>query len=396
MAALPHPDRGRLADRPAAGQQHRPDRGRGAGRRAGRDQLAAHQRAGRGARPARRGGGRDRAAHPAGDHGGDRRANVSDPLGGSWFVEALTDRMEAEAEAIFARIREMSSDGSMADGILQGIENGWFIGEIAEASFVYQQQLEKGEKRIVGVNCHTNTVAQPLEILRISPEVEREQVSALARRRAGRDQQAVDAALAALVAAAPHRGEPGAADAGRGPRRGHPRRDLRCPPHRMGRLHRTRRLLDPVTNPAALRRCYPPRRLRRRVRRHSRPPVPPPQPRPVSTVHGSQHRPRSAPSTEVSTVHGQHRPRRSAPSTEAPSTAVSTVHAAPTVHGQHRPRSAPAVSTVHGQHRPRSAPAVSTVHGQHRPRSAPAVSTVHGQHRPRKSAEPQPFSHCPR
>ena len=73
VAALPHPDRGRLADRAAAGQQHRPHRGRGAGRGAGRDQLAAHQRPGRGARPAGRGGRRDRAAHPAGDHGGDRR-----------------------------------------------------------------------------------------------------------------------------------------------------------------------------------------------------------------------------------------------------------------------------------------------------------------------------------
>src|SRR6478752_1672950 len=99
--------------------------------------------------------------------------NVSDPLGGSWYVEALTDRLEAEAEAIFARIREMSADGSMTDGILQGIENGWFTGEIAEASFAYQQKLEKGEKKIVGVNAHTGTVAQPLEILRISPEVER-------------------------------------------------------------------------------------------------------------------------------------------------------------------------------------------------------------------------------
>ena len=127
--------------------------------------------------------------------------NVSDPLGGSWYVEALTDRLEAEAEAIFARIREMSSDDSMTDGILQGIESGWFSGEIAETSFVYQQQVEKGEKKAVGVNCHTSTVAQPLEILRISPEVEREQVSLLARRRADRDQQAVDAALSALVAA---------------------------------------------------------------------------------------------------------------------------------------------------------------------------------------------------
>src|ERR1039457_5113391 len=127
--------------------------------------------------------------------------NVSDPLGGSWYIEALTDRLEAEAEAIFARIREMSADGSMTDGILQGIENGWFIGEIAEASFSYQQKLEKGEKRIVGVNCHTHTVAEPLEILRVSADVERDQVKELTRRRAQRDQPAVDVTLAALVAA---------------------------------------------------------------------------------------------------------------------------------------------------------------------------------------------------
>jgi methylmalonyl-CoA mutase, N-terminal domain len=128
--------------------------------------------------------------------------NVTDPLGGSWYVEALTDRMEAEAEAIFARIRAMSPDGSMTGGILQGIEDGWFTGEIAEASFSYQQKLEKGEKKIVGVNSHTDTVAQPLEILRISAEVEREQVALLADRRAARDQRAVDAALATLVQAA--------------------------------------------------------------------------------------------------------------------------------------------------------------------------------------------------
>jgi methylmalonyl-CoA mutase N-terminal domain/subunit len=128
--------------------------------------------------------------------------NVADPLGGSWYVEALTDRMEAEAEAIFARIREMSPDDSMTGGLLQGIEDGWFIGEIAEASFSYQQKVEKGEKKIVGVNCHTDTVAEPLEILRISPEVEREQVSVLARRRAERDQAAVTDALATLAAAA--------------------------------------------------------------------------------------------------------------------------------------------------------------------------------------------------
>ena len=66
-------------------------------------------------------------------------------------MEALTDRIEAEAEEIFARIRAMSPDGSMTGGILRGIENGWFTGEIADAAFEYQQKLEKGDKRIVGV-----------------------------------------------------------------------------------------------------------------------------------------------------------------------------------------------------------------------------------------------------
>jgi methylmalonyl-CoA mutase N-terminal domain/subunit len=128
--------------------------------------------------------------------------NVADPLGGSWYVEALTDRLEAEAEKIFARIRSMSPDGSMTGGILRGIENGWFIGEIADAAFEYQQKLEKGEKQIVGVTSHTETVGGSLETLRISPEVEREQVAALASRRAARDAGAVSSALSAMVAAA--------------------------------------------------------------------------------------------------------------------------------------------------------------------------------------------------
>jgi methylmalonyl-CoA mutase N-terminal domain/subunit len=128
--------------------------------------------------------------------------NVADPLGGSWYVEALTDRLEAEAEEIFAKIRAMGTDGSMTSGILRGIEDGWFMAETAEASFRYQQQLEKGEKKVVGVNCHTETVEKPIDILRVSHEVERDQVSQLAGRRSGRDQGAVDAALAEMIAAA--------------------------------------------------------------------------------------------------------------------------------------------------------------------------------------------------
>jgi methylmalonyl-CoA mutase, N-terminal domain len=128
--------------------------------------------------------------------------NVADPLGGSWYVEALTDRMEAEAEAIFARIRALGSDGTITSGILRGIEDGWFTSEIAEAAFVYQQALEKGDKKIVGVNCHTATVSRELEILRISHEVELEQREILGRRRAARDAARAEAALARMVAVA--------------------------------------------------------------------------------------------------------------------------------------------------------------------------------------------------
>jgi methylmalonyl-CoA mutase N-terminal domain/subunit len=129
-------------------------------------------------------------------------ASVADPLGGSWYLEALTDRLEAEAEAIFGRIKAMSPDGSMTGGILRGIEDGWFMAEIAEAAFAYQQKVEQGEKKVVGVNSHTGTVGTPVEILRVSHEVERDQVADLGRRRAGRDQAAVDSALAAMLAAA--------------------------------------------------------------------------------------------------------------------------------------------------------------------------------------------------
>jgi methylmalonyl-CoA mutase N-terminal domain/subunit len=143
-------------------------------------------------------------------------ANVADPLGGSWYVEALTDRMEAEAEAIFATIeamgeagRDRDADGRvehaigpMTSGVLRGIEDGWFLAEIADASFAYQVALEKGDKRVVGVNCHTESVSTPLEILRVGHEVETDQVAALRARRAARDDAAVQAALADMLAAA--------------------------------------------------------------------------------------------------------------------------------------------------------------------------------------------------
>ncbi|HEX3706756.1 MAG TPA: methylmalonyl-CoA mutase family protein [Mycobacteriales bacterium] len=128
--------------------------------------------------------------------------NVADPLGGSWYVEALTDAIEAEAESIFARIRAMASDGSMTAGILRGIEDGWFMAEIADAAFSYQTKLEKGDKRVVGVNVNADTVATDLEIMRVSDQVETDQVAELSRRKVARDSAAVDQALAMLATAA--------------------------------------------------------------------------------------------------------------------------------------------------------------------------------------------------
>jgi methylmalonyl-CoA mutase N-terminal domain/subunit len=131
--------------------------------------------------------------------------NVTDPLGGAWYVEALTDDIESQAEAIFARIRDMGSDGTMTSGILRGIEDGWFSAEIADAAFTYQQKVEKGDKKIVGVNVHESSVSADLEILRISHEVEHEQKRMLTDRKNERDGDAVGAALRRMVEAA--RGE---------------------------------------------------------------------------------------------------------------------------------------------------------------------------------------------
>ncbi|HIY39552.1 MAG TPA: methylmalonyl-CoA mutase [Candidatus Nocardiopsis merdipullorum] len=132
--------------------------------------------------------------------------NVADPLGGSWYLEALTDELEAEAERIFTHIRHLGGGdgvehpiGPMTSGILAGIDNGYFSSEIAESAFQYQQALEKGDKKIVGVNCHTSTVSGELDILKISHEVEHEQKRVLSDRRGRRDAAAVDRTLARLL-----------------------------------------------------------------------------------------------------------------------------------------------------------------------------------------------------
>jgi methylmalonyl-CoA mutase, N-terminal domain len=128
--------------------------------------------------------------------------NVADPLGGSWYVEALTDKIEAEAEKIFAHIKEMGGDDTITSGLLRGIEDGWFTGEIAESAFRYQVALEKGDKRVVGVNVNQGEYGDPLEILRVSHEVELVQREVVKGRRAARDDAEVTEALARMVAAA--------------------------------------------------------------------------------------------------------------------------------------------------------------------------------------------------
>ena len=87
----------------------------------------------------------------------------------------------------------------MTSGILRGIEEGWFSGEIADAAFTYQLAVEKGDKRVVGVNCLTESISTELEILRVSHDVERDQVSALSSRKARRNETTVRAALAHMV-----------------------------------------------------------------------------------------------------------------------------------------------------------------------------------------------------
>lgn len=118
--------------------------------------------------------------------------NVADPLGGSYFVESLTDRLEAEAEDYFRQIEEMG-------GVLRGIENGFFQREIAEASYRYQQELERHQQLVVGVNAFVEGEGEQIPLLHIDPTVERQQVEALHAYRAKRRQDHVTASLAALT-----------------------------------------------------------------------------------------------------------------------------------------------------------------------------------------------------
>lgn len=123
-------------------------------------------------------------------------ANTIDPLAGSYFVEQMTDDLEAEAEAMFARIEELG-------GVVPGIEAGWFQRQIADSAMRQQIEIESGERKIVGVNAFTDGGEKvEIETLRIDPQVEARQRDRMAELRATRDAAAVERTLAALTEAA--------------------------------------------------------------------------------------------------------------------------------------------------------------------------------------------------
>lgn len=117
--------------------------------------------------------------------------NTADPLGGSYFVESLTNRMEQGALDYFARIDEMG-------GVLPGIEEGFFQREIGDAAFTYQRELESRDKIMVGVNEFVDEGPIDIPILRIDPEIERSQIRQVKDLKATRDNDRVDRSLAAL------------------------------------------------------------------------------------------------------------------------------------------------------------------------------------------------------
>jgi methylmalonyl-CoA mutase N-terminal domain/subunit len=121
---------------------------------------------------------------------------VIDPLGGSYFLESLTNRMEGLAEAEFARILAMGN-GSMLDGVLAGIDRGHFQQEIAESAFREQERYERGDLIKVGVTDFVEP-DQPIETLEIPPEIERAQIDRVTELRSRRDGDAAAAALRRL------------------------------------------------------------------------------------------------------------------------------------------------------------------------------------------------------
>jgi methylmalonyl-CoA mutase N-terminal domain/subunit len=125
--------------------------------------------------------------------------NSIDPLGGSYYLEQLTNELERQAYEYFDRIEELG-------GVIPAIEQNFQQREIAEASFRYQSEVERGERVVVGVNRYEMEDEQPLEILRIDPALEQKQIERVQAVRARRDSAAAEAALARLAEDAKHEG----------------------------------------------------------------------------------------------------------------------------------------------------------------------------------------------
>jgi methylmalonyl-CoA mutase, N-terminal domain len=129
-------------------------------------------------------------------------AHVADPLGGSWFVEELTDEMERQAEELFAHLDSIGG-GSILEGCIRGIEENWFQGKIADSAYDLERKFNSGDRIVVGVNRFTEGSDEDgIDLLEITNEDEARQLKRLEQVRHDRDQTAVDAALAKLAAEA--------------------------------------------------------------------------------------------------------------------------------------------------------------------------------------------------
>ncbi|WP_276252923.1 methylmalonyl-CoA mutase family protein [Halomontanus rarus] len=124
-------------------------------------------------------------------------ADIVDPLGGSFAVESLTDETERRAMEYIEHIRELG-DGSVRDGILQGIDDGYFLREIQDASYEYQERVENEEEVVVGVNKYTIDEDTSPDILDIDETTQDRQLERLADTKAERDEAAVEDALEEL------------------------------------------------------------------------------------------------------------------------------------------------------------------------------------------------------
>ena len=128
--------------------------------------------------------------------------NVADPLGGAPYVEWMTDEMERQAEAVFAHLDELGN-GSILEGVYAGIDNGYFVGEIADAAYRFEREINNDQRIIVGVNEFTDGNEDgETNLLRIDHSVEELQRKRLEAVKQERDSAAVEASLAAIRSAA--------------------------------------------------------------------------------------------------------------------------------------------------------------------------------------------------